>query len=89
MSADEQNTNSPLLDVILQIGEELEKTTQLCNQVVVNFNKYNQEELTNMLINSKICWKELYLKQKRDVLDVLYSENQGGRVERNYHVMKT
>ena len=50
MSADEQNTNSPLLDVILQIGEELEKTNPVvATKLLSNFNKYNQEELTNML----------------------------------------
>ena len=51
MSADEQNTNSPnLLDVILQIGEELEKTNPVVAiKLLSNFNKYNQEELTNML----------------------------------------
>ena len=50
MSADEQNTNSPLLDVILQIGEELEKTNPVvAAKLLSNFNKYNQEDLTNML----------------------------------------
>ena len=50
MSADEQNTQSPLLDVILQIGEELEKTNPVvATKLLSNFNKYNQEELTNML----------------------------------------
>ena len=50
MSADEQNTNSPLLDVILQIGEELEKRNpEVATKLLSNFNTYNQEELTNML----------------------------------------
>ena len=50
MSADEQNTNSPLLDVILQIGEELEKRNPgVATKLLSNFNTYNQEELTNML----------------------------------------
>ena len=50
MSADEQNTQSPLLDVILQIGEELEKTNpEVSAKLLSNFNTYNQEELTNML----------------------------------------
>ena len=50
MSADEQNTQSPLLDVILQIGEELEKRNpHVASKLLSNFNTYNQEELTNML----------------------------------------
>ena len=50
MCEDEQNTQSPLLDVILQIGQELEKTNPVvAAKLLSNFNKYNQEELTNML----------------------------------------
>ena len=50
MCEDEQNTQSPLLDVILQIGQELEKTNPVvASKLLSNFNKYNQEELTNML----------------------------------------
>ena len=55
MSAEEQNTNSPLLDsplldVILKIGEELEKRNpHVASKLLSNFNTYNATDLINML----------------------------------------
>ena len=50
MCEEEQNTQSPLLDVILQIGQELEKTNPVvAAKLLSNFNTYDSTELTNML----------------------------------------
>ena len=75
MSADEDNTNSPLLDIILQIGEELEKTNPaVATKLLSNFNTYDRTKLTNMLDKfQELLERVVSEAQAEDVLvDVFY-----------------
>ena len=75
MSAHEDNTNSPLLDIILQIGEELEKTNPaVATKLLSNFNTYDRTNLTNMLDKfQELLERVVSEAQAEDVLvDVFY-----------------